>query len=106
MFASLFLSGPDRPAGAAAILVAIAEQFSPRYEQDRDDLLSIDVKGLTRLLGTPRAIGVELVREAAARGLRPQVAVAGTRMAALVLSQVRPGLTVVASGTEATELAS
>jgi protein ImuB len=106
MFASLFLSGPDRPAGAAATLVAIAEQFSPRYEQDRGDLLSIDVKGLTRLLGTPRAIGVELVREAAARGLRPQVAVAGTRMAALVLSQVRPGLTVVVSGTEATELAS
>jgi protein ImuB len=90
----------------AVTLVAIAEQFSPRYEQARDDLLSIDVRGLTRLLGTPRAIGVELVREAAARGLQPQVAVAGTRMAALVLARMRPGLTVVASGAEAAELAS
>ena len=106
MFACLYLPpGNDRPAGAAATLVAIAEQFSPRYEQDRDDLLSIDVKGLTRLLGTPGAIGVELMREAAARGLQPQVAVAGTRTAALVLAQVRAGLTVTAWGTESAELA-
>ncbi len=35
-------------------LVAIAAEFSPRYEQHRPDLVSIDVRGLSRLLGTPR----------------------------------------------------
>jgi len=36
-------------------LVAIAQEFSPRYERHRDDLVSIDVSGLERLLGTPPA---------------------------------------------------
>ena len=66
-------------------LVALARDFSPRYERHRDDLVSIDVSGLGRLLGPARAIGEELRREAAARGLRVHVALAGTRIAALVL---------------------
>ena len=80
------LSSPSRP------------EFSPRYEQHRAGLVSIDVRGLSRLLGTPRTIGEELRREAASRGVRVHVAIAPTRMAALVLSLVRPGLTVVDSG--------
>jgi len=86
-------------------LVAIAEQFSPRYERHRGDLVSIDVSGLERLLGPAGTIGAELRREAAARGIRAHVAVAGTRMAALVLALARPGLTVVPRGTEAEALA-
>jgi hypothetical protein len=31
-------------------------EFSPRYKRHRDDLVSIDVRGLERLLGTPRTI--------------------------------------------------
>jgi protein ImuB len=95
----------SRPTPGAS-LAAIAEQFSPRYEQLRDDLVTIEVSGLERLLGGPRAIGEELVREATARGLRAQVAVAGTRTAAIVLAQARPGLTVVGAGGEAAALAS
>ena len=90
---------------AVSVLVAIAEQFSPRYERHRDDLVSIDVSGLERLLGPAGTIGAELRREAAARGIRAHVAVAGTRMAALVLALARPGLTVIPRGDEAEALA-
>ena len=76
-------------------LVALAAEFSPRYEQHRPDLVSIDVRGLSRLLGSPSTIGAEMRREAAVRGLRVHVAIAPTRMAALVLATARPGLTVV-----------
>ncbi len=67
--------------------------------------MSIDVSGLARLLGPARTIGEELRREAAARGVRVHVAVAGTRMAALVLALARPGLTVIPTGAEAEALA-
>jgi len=86
-------------------LVAIAQEFSPRYERHGDDLVSIDVSGLDRLLGRPRTIGEEIRREASARGMRVNVAVAAARMAALVLAQARPGLTVVEPGEEAAALA-
>jgi protein ImuB len=95
---------PDAAARAAG-LRAIALDFSPRFEMDRDDLVSIDVRGLARLLGTPQTIGEELRRAAADRGLRVHIAVAGTRTAALVLAQARPGLTVVPRGEEAAALA-
>jgi protein ImuB len=87
-------------------LIAIAQQFSPRYEQDRDDLVSIDVSGLERLLGPGRVIGEELRREATARGVRLHVAIAGTRMAALLLALARPGLTIVEPGGEAEAISS
>ncbi len=90
---------------AVPALIAIAQEFSPRYERHRDDLVSVDVSGLTRLLGPAQTIGEELRREAAARGVRAHVAVAGTRMAALLLAQARPGLTVIAPGDEPAALA-
>jgi protein ImuB len=96
----------DRSAVSAVHpLLAIAQEFSPRYERHRDDLVSVDVSGLTHLLGPARTIGEEIRREAAARGVRAHVAVAGTRMAALLLAQARPGLTVIAQGEEAEALA-
>ena len=102
------LSGPPDcgPEGATPhLLASVAQEFSPRYERHRDDLVSIDVSGLERLLGPAGTIGAELRREAGARGIRAHVAVAGTRMAALVLALARPGLTVVPTGTEAEALA-
>ena len=96
----------EPPAGAAHTLVAVAQEFSPRYERHRDDLVSVDVSGLTRLLGPARTIGEELRREAAARGMRAHVAVAGTRMAAVLLALARPGLTIVEPGDEAVALGS
>jgi protein ImuB len=100
---------PNLSAGSAdsAVfsLVAIAQEFSPRFERHRDDLVSIDVSGLTRLLGPARTIGEEIRCEAAARGVRAHVAIAGTRTAAVLLALARPGLTVIANGEEATALA-
>ncbi|HEY2152640.1 MAG TPA: hypothetical protein VGH34_17655 [Vicinamibacterales bacterium] len=87
-------------------IVAIAREFSPRYECHGDDLVTIDVSGLGRLLGPPQTIGEELRRESAARGVRVQVAVAGTQMAAHLLARSHPGLTVIAPGEEAAALAS
>jgi len=86
-------------------LAAIAQEFSPRYECHRDDLVSIDVSGLERLLGPARAIGDELRHTAAARGVRVHVAVAGTRIAAIILAHSRPGVTIVEPGGEADALA-
>ena len=40
------------------VVVAIAQEFSPRFERHRDDLVSIDVSGLTRLLGPARTIAI------------------------------------------------
>jgi protein ImuB len=84
---------------ADADLVAIAREFSPRYESRRDGLsaVTIDVRGLDRLLGNAQAIGEELRSEAARRGVRVHVALAATCTAALVLAIARPGLTIVAS---------
>jgi protein ImuB len=89
----------------AGTLAELARDFSPRFECHRDDLVSIDIRGLDRLLGDAGAIGAELRRSAAARGLRLQIALAATRTAAMVLAQARPGLTVVDRGHEAEALA-
>jgi len=62
-------------------LTVVAQQFSPRYET-RGDLVVIDVCGLERLFGDARAIGEELRREAADRGMRVHVAIAATQTAA------------------------
>ena len=88
------------------MLVDIAQQFSPRYERHRDDLVTIDVSGLERLIGPARVIGEELRREATARGVRLHMAIAGTRMAAMLLALARPGLTIVEPGGEAEALSS
>jgi protein ImuB len=100
---------PDLSANSASSavpsLITIAQEFSPRYERHRDDLVSVDISGLTRLLGPARTIGEEMRREATARGLRAHVAVAGTRTAALLLAIARPGLTIIAPGGEADALA-
>jgi protein ImuB len=86
-------------------LQVIAQEFSPRYERHADDLIVIDVRGLERLLGSPRTIAHELRREAADRGVLAHVALAGTQTAAIVLARARPGITVIEPGGEASALA-
>jgi protein ImuB len=58
------------------------------------------------LVSPARTIGEELRREAASRGVHVNVAVAGTRTAAVVLAHARPGITVVAPGDQADAMAS
>jgi len=93
------------PPGNTTHLPSIAQEFSPRYEQHGDALIVIDVRGLERLLGSPRMIAHELRREAADRGVLVHVALAGTQTAAIVLALARPGLTVIEPGGEVAALA-
>jgi protein ImuB len=105
LYACLHLPPAAEQPASASTLVDLAREFSPRYERDRVDLVSIDVSGLERLLGPAHVIGEELRRDAAARGVRVHVAIAGTRMTALLLAIARPGLTIVEPGGEADALA-
>jgi protein ImuB len=118
-----------QPVSEPSRLLEIAQGFSPRYERHRDDLISIDVTGLERFIGSRvyrvtgaqvcggrepvnpsarepewRAIGEELMRAADAKGTRAHVALASTRMAALILAHARPGVTIVAPGEETAAL--
>ena len=61
---------------------------------------------MERLWGSPSEIGALLRRAAADQGLLVRVAVAATRMAVLVVTQGRSGLTVIPPGSEADVLAS
>ena len=90
---------------AANVVTEVAEAFSPRYERHGDHLVTIDIRGLDRLLGSPATIGEELRRDAADRGLRAHIAIASTRTAAMVLALSSPGLRVVEDGQEAAALA-
>src|SRR5262245_15561320 len=91
---------------AADVLAELAEAFSPRYERHGAHLVTIDIRGLDRLIGSPVTIGDELRRDATARGLRAHIAIARTRMAATILAIASPGLHVVDDGQEAAALAS
>jgi protein ImuB len=112
LYAALYRPpGPNQPAVDANTLVQVAGDFSPRYERHTDDLVSIDVSGLQRLLKVKeglaaQTIGAELHRDAASRGMHVHVAVAGTRMAAVVIALATPGVTIAPSGEEASALAS
>src|SRR5215813_10877996 len=98
------LSGSPSGGPQRAALQEIAGEFSPRYET-HGDLVVIDVRGLDRLLGDARTIGEELRREAADRGLRVHVAIAGTQTAAVVMAIARPGVVVIEPGGEAAAIA-
>jgi protein ImuB len=99
-----YSSGKDLSVLGGSALIVVAQQFSPRYET-RGDLVVVDVCGLDRLFGDARAIAEELRREAADRGVRAHVAIAGTQTAAVVLALARPGVVIVERGKEAEAIA-
>jgi protein ImuB len=97
-----------RPSGgraAPASLEPLAREFSPRVEVHQPGLVTLDIAGLGRLLGTTAEIGAALRRAAADRGAHPHVAIAATRTAALLIALGRAGLTVVPAGEERAALA-
>ncbi len=71
---------------AEGAIERLAHEFSPRVEAHRPDLVSLDIAGLGRLLGTPGDIASELQRSAGERGLHLRIAVAPTRTAAMLLA--------------------
>jgi protein ImuB len=118
MFGAVYAVDED----AADVLIDVAREFSPRIEIDasfarastgdrppstsKARQVVLDLGGLTRLFGDTRAMGEALRQTAAERGLRVQVAIAGTCTAArlLVRAASRP-VTVVDPGAEAAVLA-
>ena len=99
----------EHPSAARSVtdtLVRLAREFSPRVEVQGEHLVMLDTSGLGDMVGNARAVGDALRRAAADRGLCARVAVATTRMAALLAVQGRAGLTVIPAGLEAASLAS
>jgi protein ImuB len=87
-------------------LYELAREFTPRVEASAPTPVLLDLAGLGRLWPDPAALGRAILDRGAERGLHPNVALAGTRAAALALARGQPGLTVVAPGGEAAALAS
>ena len=105
-FACLFdPARPDQEVDRTSTLLAVAQEFSPRYKRHGDRLIVIDVSGLDHLIGPPRVVGEELRREAGRRGTRVHVALARMHTTARLLALACPGLTVVEPGEESTALA-
>ena len=86
------------------VLAHLAHEHSPRVEVHGRKLVVLDIDGLEQLWGSPRDIGERLRRLAADRQLQVRVAIASTKMAALLATQGRCGLTVIPPGNEAQAL--
>jgi protein ImuB len=109
VYACLYVQPHAATAGdidLAAVLTAIAREFSPRVEPAGPAAVVCDLAGVERLFGDAKTIVGELWREAADRGVPARVAVAGTRTAALIAAHAHPGVTVIEAGGEAAALAS
>ena len=99
----------EPPSSARSVtdtLVRLARDFSPRIEVQGSNLVMLDTSGLGSMFGDARAVGDALRRAAADRGLYARVAVAATRIAALLTVLGRAGLTMIPPGLEAASLAS
>lgn len=86
-------------------LVQLARDFTPRVQAFGATPVLMDLHGLGRAFETPEALGHAVVRAAEQRALVAQVAIAPSRVAALVLARARAGLTVVRPGQERAALA-
>jgi protein ImuB len=102
MFGGLHSPGP---LPTALALVELAREFTPQVEAHGPTPVLLDLQGLGRAWPSPRAFGEALLQAAHVRRLEARVAVAASRVAALLVSQAREGLTVVAPGEEAGALA-
>lgn len=93
------------PLPSETTLFLLAREFTPRVEARGSTAVLLDLHGLGRVWPTPEALGQALLGAMRGRALTPHVALAGTRVAALVVACARAGLTIVPAGEEATALA-
>jgi protein ImuB len=93
-------------ARSAHELFAIGLRFTPRVEDAGGGSVLLDVRGAGRTWSSPELLGRALLAAAGAAGVSALgVALASSRVAALVLARARDGLTVVRPGEEAESLA-
>ena len=93
---------PPAPAG---LLLEVAREVPPRVEAFDATTALLDLGGLSRMWPAPDDLGRALIAAGQARGAAVRVALASTRVAALVASRGREGLTVIPPGREAAALA-
>ena len=118
MFAAIRVLGAESTGGVRSpqairrALVELARECSPKVERHGEDVVVVDASGLERLIGEAAAIGAEVQRQAEARGLRVMVALAATRVTALLFVHVTavppervPPCLVVPVGAESAQLA-
>ncbi len=96
MFAALFASG-NLP-----ILLECAARFSPLVEVTSADLVTLDLRGLDRLLGSPIQVAQEIQRTV---GIPAHIAVASNPDTAIYLSRSATDFTIVPVGEEGRHLA-
>ena len=102
MYGGIHSPGPLPTPGA---LVDLAREFTPRVEAFGSTPVLLDLQGLGRAWPSPRVLGEALLEAARVRRLEPRIALAASRVAALLVSQGREGLTVLAPGEETAALA-
>ena len=87
-------------------LTALAFEFSPVVERTADDTVTFDASGLDRLFGLPQDVAVALMRRAAERCLRINLALAANPDAAICAARGFTGANVIPHGDEAKFLGS
>jgi protein ImuB len=87
------------------VLLALASELTPRVESMSLDTVLLDLSGLGRVWRTPQAMGESVMDSARGRAWSLQVALAFSRVAALVAARACPGLTLIAPGQEEEALA-
>ncbi len=94
-----------RPLPREGALVEVARAFTPRVEVHGPCAVLLDFRGLGRLWPTTAELGHALLSAAAAQAIEARLAIAFSRLTALVLARAHPGLTIVPAGGEAAALA-
>ena len=88
--------------GNLSILLDCARQFSPLIEITSEDMVTFDIRGLTRIYGSAEKIAKEIDRLI---GLPANIAIASNPDAAIHAARGIPGITVIPPGLETATLA-
>jgi protein ImuB len=94
----------DREDSAHRALIDCAHFFTPRVEDTSHDTVTLDLNGLSRLWGTPRAMAQKLFQTADTLGLEAHIAIASNPDAAIHAAKAESGITVIPVGNEAQKL--
>jgi protein ImuB len=86
-------------------LVDVAREFTPRVQSFGPTTILLDLQGLGRVWPAPALLGQALLDTARKRRLETHVALAWSRVAALVVARGCSGLTIVPAGREAAAMA-
>jgi protein ImuB len=106
MYACIHLPGILDAIATKPGLVALAREFSPEVEHTSADTVVFSITPLRAILGPPYQIASEISRRGYERDLDAHLAIAANPDTAILLARQFAGVTLVASGEEASQLAS